>query len=172
MRTNEFGGSLGAWGVRTRPMPDATGDADSVPAMTIPEIVRRAGFPRIDLLKVDIEGAELELFSRNTQDWLPGVQQLVIETHDRFKPVATAAVQAAMQGLDFDQRRSGENLVFIRRRPAEAPTPASVLEAARIRVAQAQACRAPWAWAAYLVSMPLMWLVSQKRRNWKNSSLG
>lgn len=35
----------------------------------------------IDLLKIDIERSELELFSRNTEAWLPRVRNLCIELH-------------------------------------------------------------------------------------------
>jgi FkbM family methyltransferase len=122
VRAKPDGTPLGAWGVQTRALagPGAGGEADHVPALTIPEIMRRAGFPRIDLLKVDIEGAELELFSRGAEDWLPSVRYLVVETHDRFRPGTTAAVQGALAGQGFEQRRSGENLVFIRTAPSRA----------------------------------------------------
>ena len=64
--------------------------------------------------------AMLELFSRNTSKWLPSVRYLVVETHDRFRPGSTAAVQGALAGQGFEQRRSGENLVFIRAAPPSA----------------------------------------------------
>lgn len=35
----------------------------------------------IDLLKIDIEKSELELFARNTESWLPRVKNLCIELH-------------------------------------------------------------------------------------------
>jgi hypothetical protein len=40
------------------------------------------GAREIDLLKIDIERSELELFSRHTGDWLPRVRNLCIELHD------------------------------------------------------------------------------------------
>jgi FkbM family methyltransferase len=59
-------------------------DVDShmrVLGMTIQQIIEMAGFESIDILKVDIEGAEVELFKGNT-DWLSRVQWLAIEFHD------------------------------------------------------------------------------------------
>mgnify|MGYP000361339186 CR=1 FL=1 len=35
-----------------------------------------------DLLKIDIEGAEKELFSENTDYWLGKVNMIIIELHD------------------------------------------------------------------------------------------
>lgn len=44
-------------------------------------LFKEAGIgPRIDLLKVDIEGGEAELFSRNL-DWLDNVQNIIVEFH-------------------------------------------------------------------------------------------
>jgi len=44
------------------------------------EIIARSGFERIDVLKVDIEGAEVQLFSGDTS-WLARVGMLMIEFH-------------------------------------------------------------------------------------------
>ena len=118
--TTDGGAPMKSWGFRTVPVgqaPRAPGrGVRQIRAMTIPEIVREAGFPRIDLLKVDIEGAELELFSQGDLSWIGLVQQAVVETHDRFRPGSTAAVRAALAG--FEETRAGENLVFVRRAAA------------------------------------------------------
>ena len=36
-----------------------------------------------DILKIDIEGAEMELFASNTE-WLNKVRYMIIETHDKI----------------------------------------------------------------------------------------
>jgi hypothetical protein len=51
------------------------------------------------------------------------VENVVVETHDRFKPGSKAAVQSALIGAGFSERKSGENLIYSRntgggRRPA------------------------------------------------------
>jgi FkbM family methyltransferase len=51
-----------------------------VKSVTIPELVEISGFRRISILKVDIEGAELNLFKSNFE-WLDLVDNLVIELH-------------------------------------------------------------------------------------------
>jgi hypothetical protein len=35
----------------------------------------------VDLLKIDIEGGERELFSKNAEAWLPAIKNIAIEFH-------------------------------------------------------------------------------------------
>jgi FkbM family methyltransferase len=51
-----------------------------VRGLSMMSIVERSGFETVDLLKVDIEGAEVELF-RGCLDWLPRVRAVAIEFH-------------------------------------------------------------------------------------------
>ena len=61
-------------------------DAD-VRAFSIPGIMKKYGFPYIDILKMDIEGSEYEIFKdKKCLEWLPLVKVLIIETHDRKIP--------------------------------------------------------------------------------------
>ena len=64
-----------------------------------------AGFPHIDLLKVDIERAELAVFSETAQRWLPKIRNLCIELHG---PDCEAALFGALSGYNFDLKRDGE----------------------------------------------------------------
>jgi hypothetical protein len=63
----------------------AAGEGQRVDALTIPQIMERAGFNRISLLKIDIEGSELELFSGDTS-WIERVDAIAIELHDGWRP--------------------------------------------------------------------------------------
>lgn len=56
------------------------GGGDTVPGVTVDELCDRHGLARIDLLKVDIEGAERQLFTGNTS-WLDRVGTIAIEFH-------------------------------------------------------------------------------------------
>ncbi|MCC5938230.1 MAG: FkbM family methyltransferase [Lunatimonas sp.] len=58
----------------------------NVQAVSMDWIVTKYQLKRIDLLKVDIEGAERMLFSRDYQNWLKRVKILQIELHDRRFP--------------------------------------------------------------------------------------
>lgn len=60
---------------------EAEGDAEGgITGLPIREIIGRAGFERVDLLKADIEGAEVELFKGDT-GWLEQVGALAVEFH-------------------------------------------------------------------------------------------
>ena len=56
-------------------------DARSVTAITIDEAIAASGFPRVDLLKVDVEGAEEEILAKLAPEALSGVQAVLIECH-------------------------------------------------------------------------------------------
>jgi len=66
--------------ISVKPIGSGIGDYMPVQGMTIQQIIEKAGFDFIDVLKVDIEGAEVELFKGNT-DWLNRVRWLAIEFH-------------------------------------------------------------------------------------------
>lgn len=72
-----------------------------VRGMTIDEI---AGTSRIDILKLDVEGAEKELFEHDPT-WLANVGILMIELHDRFKPGCSKALYSALIRHDFRELR-------------------------------------------------------------------
>jgi FkbM family methyltransferase len=57
------------------------GEVPEVKAFGIRELLDLSGKRRISLLKVDIEGSELELFSGDCSDWLPLVDNIIIEIH-------------------------------------------------------------------------------------------
>jgi FkbM family methyltransferase len=77
----------GEWAYRTEPIDESDSDvANTVPRVTINDIYasHRAGhFPFI--VKVDIEGAERELFSANTE-WVAQTPILIAELHDWMLP--------------------------------------------------------------------------------------
>ncbi|MEO7667742.1 MAG: class I SAM-dependent methyltransferase [Polyangia bacterium] len=58
------------------------GDAISIQAFTLPDLMRTADISRIDLLKVDIEGAEFELFDSLEDAFLREIGQITVEFHD------------------------------------------------------------------------------------------
>ncbi len=57
-----------------------------IPAVAVGDLLRERGLDRIDLLKMDIEGAEREVLSRDFVDWLPAVKVMAVELHDHFAP--------------------------------------------------------------------------------------
>lgn len=52
-----------------------------VPTISIPTLMLKHRLPRIDLLKVDIEGAEVEVFCNGAEGWLRKTGAVIVETH-------------------------------------------------------------------------------------------
>lgn len=79
-----------------------------VPAWSVGSLLARIGWPRFDLVKLDIEGAELEVLQAGGLAWLDGTSVLVVELHDRFRKGCREAFEAALQGRGFELSTSGE----------------------------------------------------------------
>lgn len=54
-------------------------------AVSIATFMQKHGIEKIDLLKMDIEGAEREVFSENYEYWLSRTKIIIIELHDWLK---------------------------------------------------------------------------------------
>ena len=80
-------------------------------AYTIPDLIAMGGGRSVDILKLDIEGAEGKLFSSNDLVWLDQIQCLIIETHGG---AIRSLVLDAMKERGYSCRASGEKLVFKR----------------------------------------------------------
>ena len=90
------------------------GNSISIDSITIPDIIEKYNISRIDLLKIDIEGAEVELFSENYESWLPKVKYIIVEFHDRWKSESSSTVRHTLDKFNFkDLGMVGENVVFI-----------------------------------------------------------
>jgi FkbM family methyltransferase len=93
----DAGGS--EWAVRVRPaVPGETGD---ISAIDIPSL----GLHHIDILKIDIEGSEEELFSETEQAWLPSISNIAIELHGQAREIRFFA---ALKNYRYDLAHSGE----------------------------------------------------------------
>jgi FkbM family methyltransferase len=90
-----------------------SGGKNTVEAFSIPSLMQYYDIKRIDILKIDIEGSEKEVFSVETEKWLPVTKYLIIELHDRMKPGCSNSVFTAMSKYNFKCSIKGENLVFI-----------------------------------------------------------
>lgn len=88
---------------------------DTIRAITISSILKNSGFNEIDILKLDIEGSEREVFSSNYDQWLSKVKILIIEIHDDMKIGSKENVFNAISQYNFEMSSLGENLIFIRK---------------------------------------------------------
>lgn len=78
--------------------------------MTMPEVLALSPSGRVDILKVDIEGAEVELF-RGACDWLQSVDCISIELHGE---VAKAEVPKTLVAAGFRLSRHGSLTLAVR----------------------------------------------------------
>jgi FkbM family methyltransferase len=71
-----------------------------VPMLTLTEIVGRFELPRVDLLKVDIEGSEWDLLEAFPADLARIVGQLTVEFHDFLDPRQRPRTERCIRHLE------------------------------------------------------------------------
>lgn len=91
--------------------PTLTKTNTSIEAIGVDDIFKKYNLAKIDLLKIDIEGAEYELFEKNYDKWLPKVRVIIIELHDRFKPLSSKTFLKALSEYNFNIYFKGENII-------------------------------------------------------------
>jgi FkbM family methyltransferase len=75
-------GQRDEWARRVREIVE--GEPADVYAIDIGSILQRSGKKRISILKIDIEGSEAAVFSKNYLSWIDKVDNLVIELHGAY----------------------------------------------------------------------------------------
>jgi FkbM family methyltransferase len=109
----------GAWGLQVTgqsgPTRSVTSDSahpagEFMRAVTIDEIIKEFNLERIDLLKVDVEGSEIEIFA-TADSWISMVDTICIELHDRFKSGCSRAFFDAVEQFPIEMRRNEDVLV-------------------------------------------------------------
>lgn len=86
-----------------------------VDAMTVDTLMASMNLETVDLLKIDIEGSEKEVFE-NSAKWMPKVRVIMAELHDNMKPGCRQAFLEATK--DFSQQFSNGETVIRLRSPA------------------------------------------------------
>ncbi|TLY16663.1 MAG: FkbM family methyltransferase [Nitrospirae bacterium] len=89
-----------------------SGETADLRAVDIGTLLDRSGHRTISILKVDVERAEAEIFSRNYESWIERVDAIVIELHDEE---CTRIFHRAIATLPFELSRSGELTVCKKR---------------------------------------------------------
>ncbi len=124
-----FVGAFEGWGSLQAPDGGATNEyrmvrasaaaPSTIPVRTVMQLCEQENITSIDLLKCDIEGAEIELFG-HCFPWIGRVRHLVIELH---APATLAWLMEALSraGADFEclthhHRQPDTALVFLRNR--------------------------------------------------------
>lgn len=102
------------WAFTVEEVPE--GQPFDIRAVTIDSILENSGFDKIDILKIDIEGSEKEIFSKNADKWLPKVNVLVLELHDRMIEGCSDALYGAIVREDWNEFREGEKVILVRKK--------------------------------------------------------
>jgi FkbM family methyltransferase len=84
----------------------------TIPAISINDIMKKFSISKIDILKIDIEGSEKELFESNYEAWLPNTKIVIIELHDGLKNGASKSFFNAISKYNFHIMINDENLIF------------------------------------------------------------
>jgi len=80
-------------------------------ALSINSIINRFNLDRINILKIDIEGSEKNLFCNDTF-WLDHVDYIVIELHDRIQPSSSYTFFNAISVYNYELFVKGEAIVI------------------------------------------------------------
>ncbi len=86
-----------------------------VQGVSIESILKTYQRDGIDILKLDIEGAEFDLFVNRRSEWIRKVKVFIVECPDNDRPGTAMAMFEALSSLGFNCFICGENLVLIRR---------------------------------------------------------
>ena len=87
-------------------------ETDVISAIDVPTLMATYGVDHIDILKIDIEGSEREVFE-DAAGWIDRVHAIVIELHDRIKPGCSRSFFAATP--QFTREAVRDEDVFVAR---------------------------------------------------------
>ncbi len=101
-----------SWGIQTQ---RADVSCDGVAIVPVSDLIKKVAGGRLFIVKIDIEGFELDLFSENT-DWLDEPSLVIIEPHDWMLPgkKSSRGFQRAFAARDFDLLIHTENLLYFK----------------------------------------------------------
>lgn len=103
---------LGAWGFRVQASTGTPGRGVQTPALTVDALLADFQLDAIDVLKIDIEGAEREVFA-DSSAWIARVRAIIIELHEYLRVGCNRAFYTGTPGFDAEWRR-GENTYLTR----------------------------------------------------------
>lgn len=82
-------------------------------SLTINDILEMANSNFVDILKIDIEGSEKELFEDNLEAWIDKIGIFIIELHECFRKGARSSFYKAISILKYQEYIQGENHFII-----------------------------------------------------------
>jgi FkbM family methyltransferase len=101
---------LDHWGYEVK--ENNTSNKNVVESISMDQLIKNHNIELIDLLKIDIEGSEHELFENNYENWLPRVKTIVIELHDQMRANCSKSFFKAISGFNYKLSTFGENFLI------------------------------------------------------------
>ena len=108
----------GEWGFVVQEVDNKT--EKTVDALGVIDIMKAEKLKHIDILKIDIEGSEYEVFDDSSEAWIDKVDCIIVELHDRIKSGCSQQVEMRMKQHGFVGKIYGENHVFVKTTEKEA----------------------------------------------------
>ncbi|HUR66491.1 MAG TPA: FkbM family methyltransferase [Chitinophagaceae bacterium] len=102
---------LGKWGV----VVEESDSEESIFGISINSVMKKYSLPCIDILKLDIETSEKQVFAENFEEWLPKIRIVLIELHDWIEKGCSKAFFTAINRSfrDYFYSAKGENVLII-----------------------------------------------------------
>jgi FkbM family methyltransferase len=103
--------NLGKWGM----MVEEDLVSGNVNAISINSLLKKNKLEFVDILKLDIETSEKQVFLANYEEWLPKVRMIIIEFHDRIEEGCAQPFFVAINKhfSHYSYSTQGENTIII-----------------------------------------------------------
>ena len=98
-----------SWANRVQSAPAGDNGSGSAQALTMRSLIALCG-GSLDLLKLDVEGSEREIFAHGTEEWLPDVRNILVECHGKD---CEERVFAALAPYEYEMTNS-DAVYFLR----------------------------------------------------------
>jgi len=85
-------------------------NTNAITSISIKDILLQNNIDTIDILKIDIEGSEKELFESNYDYWLPRTKLISIELHDRMRKGCSQSFFSAISKYNFEIAIKGQSI--------------------------------------------------------------
>ena len=139
-------------GIVNVPVAERGASVITVEGLDYAAVLRTFGLTDVDLVKIDIEGAEIEAIDAITDEQLQAIGQMTIEFHDEF------GYYSCDQSRRIIARLNRLGFVDLR------PEPASTVDVLLVNRYQCPGARGEWL-RVLLLTRPLIWLFFLLRRH-------
>lgn len=82
--------------------------------ISIGDLMEQHSLETLDIVKLDVEGAEAVIFQDNYDNWLSRTKILIIELHEGHIPGSSANFESVIKNYPFSRSKNGEFWIFTR----------------------------------------------------------